>query len=100
MGVYPWHVLEAHRARILSFKNIDLSDTAAAALKARCVRDEDIIFKNQPGHRCLTTEPGHPGPPCDYYGTGVLRVVEYYDILDLYKIKANWFVKSRYELDV
>lgn len=28
--------------------------------------------------------------PLDYYGTGVMRRVEYYSNLDMFKIKANW----------
>ena len=27
--------------------------------------------------------------PTDYYNTGIMRIVEYYPNLDLYKIKAN-----------
>ena len=30
--------------------------------------------------------------PTDYYGTGTMRIVEYYPNLDIYKIKANWGV--------
>ena len=28
--------------------------------------------------------------PVDYYNTGTKRIIEYYEGIDLYKIKANW----------
>jgi len=36
----------------------------------------------------------------DYYSNGVIRRVEYYKYLDLFKIKANWERSNRYELDL
>ena len=32
--------------------------------------------------------------PIDYYNSGVMRIVEYYPNIDLYKIKANWTGKN------
>lgn len=68
--------------------------------KARCVNDEDIIFRTFKISSTITNKNPTISRPEDIYGTGVMRRTEYYEEIDLYKYKANWYLKSdnNYEL--
>jgi hypothetical protein len=101
MGLYSRTVLEESKDLLETFRNTD--ESRAQQFKARCVAMEDCIFRATlalgPHHHFLSTGPPLlQGPPRDYYGCGVLRQVEYYPSVDVFKIKANWYVKSTYQL--
>ena len=66
----------------------------------KLVSYEDFIFKNDATNIVLDNYDGwnHTGPT-DYYNTGTMRIVEYYQNLDLFKIKANWHWKSEWSLN-
>jgi hypothetical protein len=97
MGLYSRSVVYESKDLIESFRNTD--DTAVSRCKSRCVEMEDCVFKAHiKDHMFLSSSlPVVQGHPTPYYG-GSSRLVEYYPDMDLYKIKANWYVKPTYEL--
>ena len=89
IGVYSQKIINANKDFLLSTKNND--DNKLYEFKRLAITEEDHIFKNDPNtkiidnhHNRITTG------PTDYYGTGTMRIVEYYSNLDLYKIKSCW----------
>lgn len=67
-------------------------------IKTQCVMDEDIIFKTL-GVDHIVKQRAKVSKPYDVYKTGTMRIQEYYSEIDLYKYKANWFIKADYELN-
>lgn len=99
IGAYSQKYLHKIKPDLLKFKNEDYSEEALHRFKIKCVEAEDVFFKTSQtttyGNAGCTTE-----APLDFYKNGTLRVVEYYSNLDLYKVKANWFGKDKYELNL
>ena len=101
MGLYSRDVIHASRDLLETFRNADPSREAAQKMKTRCVQMEDCIFRSHAeGHTFLSFEPPGVSSPVDYYGNGIPRIVEYYPALAVYKIKANWYTKSIYQLSL
>lgn len=96
IGVYTAETIRANQAFLKSRKN--LSEDKSQTFKIQAVLLEDHIFNNSRVSNSMCRYPA-VFPPKDIYGTGVLRITEYYDCLDLYKYKANWAQKSSYELN-
>ena len=98
IGRYSRGHLESIKDRLIGeFKNLDLSPEAVQEYKKRGVSNEDIFLS--------LPDTGVYGPmgltvheSIDFYGTGVPRMVEYHEQLDLYKVKANWDTKDVYEV--
>lgn len=93
MGIYSQNIINQFSDFLLSRKNND--ENTCMDFKKSGLYYEDHIFKNDPNNIILDNFEGcyYDGPftgPTDYYNTGVMRIVEYYPNLDLYKIKANW----------
>lgn len=65
-------------------------------IKAQGVYDEDIIFKTfkSPVMKNFNMKDVIIKKPYDVYGSGVLRIEEYYPHVDMYKYKANWYIKQ------
>lgn len=87
MGVYGQNLINKFGYYLLTKKNTD---------ESRCMEfkkkfEEDYLFNHSSEGYVLDNYNGwnYTGPT-DYYGTGVMRIVEYYPNIDLYKIKANW----------
>lgn len=100
IGWYSTKTLNMHKTWLESMKCTDPGLLHVA--KSRAVDFEDYVFKRQHQkgmHRFLGRVTCVSGPT-DYYGTGVDRVVEYYASLDVYKIKANWYVRDVYQLSM
>ena len=96
IGVYTRTLLEKNRDFLESFRQChDVQKN-----KARCVDTEDFIFKTNAYHTFISSGPPFVQGPVDYYGSGVQRIVEYYNAMDLYKIKANWTTKPLYQLQL
>jgi len=98
IGVYSSEVLAHNKQFLLNQKNTD--EAKVQHFKIKGVDNEDSIFIRDINSRViyekgLTKATG----PLDCYGTGVMRIVLYYESLDLYKIKANWERKPTYELN-
>lgn len=96
MGLYSKKLLTRFASEIMSLKNLDFSEEALQKAKSVAVEKEDFLFSKYPSN-------GYSLPPkdCgekDFYGTGVTRKIEYYEGLDLYKAKSNWFSKNFWEI--
>uniref|UniRef100_A0A6C0F166 Glycosyltransferase n=1 Tax=viral metagenome TaxID=1070528 RepID=A0A6C0F166_9ZZZZ len=98
IGIYSQKIINSFQTD-LSIKNTD--ESKMMLLKTQSVCHEDIIFKNDVNNIILDNYDGwnYTGPT-DYYNTGTMRIVEYYENLDLFKIKANWYWKDVWCLNV
>lgn len=93
MGIYSQKLINTFKDFLLSKKNMD--DTKRMQFKIDGVNMEDYIFNHDPNNQVLDNFLNDycgdkTKGPTDYYGTGTMRIVEYYPNLDLYKMKANW----------
>ena len=98
MGSYKQEYLDSIQDQVLSFKNTDYSEAAVAKFKVNNIHWEDtLLVSKSPAYNntCRIVSDG-----TDVYSTGVIRIKEYYQDIDLYKIKANWEQKPIYELNV
>lgn len=88
IGIYSQALINSFADTIIPLKNY--SDATILSAK-QSVYAEDYIFFRDPTNKILDDYDGfiHEGPT-NYYGTGTMRIVEYYPNIDLYKIKANW----------
>jgi hypothetical protein len=88
IGIYSQTLLNTFADTIIPLKNH--SDATILSAK-QSVYAEDYIFFRDPTNTILDDYDGfiHEGPT-NYYGTGTMRIVEYYPNMDMYKIKANW----------
>jgi hypothetical protein len=98
MGAYPKSILLENREKILSLKNIDYTDNGLQNAKKTAIKTEDYFL--HPKTRFFNTKPRVTNGPVDFYGNGVMRIIEYFPDIDLYKIKANWHLKENYELNL
>jgi len=97
MGFYSISYLKKQRPFIIQQKNISLA--RIQEFKTKAIQTEDYLFNKNPNHKKLLGVPTI-SEPTDFYGTGVLRIVKYYETIDLYKIQANWQKSDTYELRV
>jgi hypothetical protein len=87
MGIYSQKIINEFGDFLLTKKNTDHSKLMEFKLRSH----EDYIFNNDKNNILLNNYEGWLATgPTDYYGTGTMRIVEYYPNLDIYKIKANW----------
>ena len=100
IGAYSYNYLQQIKEELLTYRNTDFSIESIQHYKQKGVSDEDkfLSMYREQYHYCNTTREG--SGPVDIYGTGVLRMIEYFPGIDLYKVKANWHGKSTYELNV
>ncbi len=108
LGVYKHSFLlqDATKARLLSKRSSDNPPYEEVyKLKCDCVTDEDFLFKMENDIAFTGSVKGlQMTRPQSIYG-GAKRITEYYEVLDLYKYKANWNGisprdhVSRYQLD-
>lgn len=88
MGIYSQRILNHFSNFLLSRKNT--SDMYLVHLK-NSNQIEDHMFKMDPNCKVLDNyHRSRQSPPVDYYKTGTMRIVEYYENIDIYKIKANY----------
>jgi hypothetical protein len=99
IGVYSNKIIHNFKDTLMELKNTD--PNKSQEFKKKGVEKEDIIFKMDKNNKLINNKDHFisSSGPYDYYNTGVLRLVEYYD-LDLYKLKANWEKKENYELKI
>jgi hypothetical protein len=98
IGMYSVRVVEQFRSNIMALKNTFNTLESIQRCKAAGVRTEDCVFKLNRAHHAILGRNRTTTGPTDYYGNGIPRIVEYFEALDLYKIKANWYAKPVYEL--
>jgi hypothetical protein len=94
MGIYSQKFIESNKKDILSYKNID---NDLQKFKKKLIKHEDIFIKKS---KSLVSSPRKKSNPKNYYSSGVLRIEEYFEDLDLYKIKSNWKAKDNYEVKI
>jgi hypothetical protein len=97
IGYYTTEVIHSNREFLNSMRGDKPGQLSE--LKARCVTTEDWLFKHDPTGAQLDVAM-IVNPPIDPYDTGVLRRVEYYPELDLFKFKANWGQSYSYVTDL
>ena len=91
IGIYSTQIIKKFETFLLSVKNIH--EDRCKLFKKKGIAWEDYIFKNDENNKVLNNPSGEHisrSKPVDYYNTGTKRVIDYYDGIDLYKIKANW----------
>ena len=80
---------------LLSNKNTD--ENKCHSYKIDAILNEDYIFIHDSNNMQLSGCRNVCEGPLDYYKTGTMRIVEYYNNLDLYKIKANWKLIEKFD---
>lgn len=99
IGAYKQEYLDSINFQILEFKNQAYDPETINQYKTKCVDREDTFLRT-PNSEVYCKSGCTTEGPLDFYKNGVPRVVEYYSDLDLYKIKANWVGKDKYELNL
>jgi len=93
-----WDYIQQIKDKIMIYKNTNLDEYSLQKLKKLIVDDEDKFLFPSEHYYCESLP--RILEPVDFYGNGVLRQIENYFEVDLYKIKANWFHKPNWELKV
>jgi len=89
IGIYSQKIINENKDYLLKYKNKD--DNNLLTIKYQYTDIEDYIFNNDRNNIVLDNyDDWNYTGPSDYYSTGIMRIVEYYPNIDLYKIKANW----------
>lgn len=95
IGAYSHQYIQSIRTDVLALRNTgNLSD-----FKSTLVLYEDRFLANHRDKAYTKIPPDITGP-VDFYSNGVPRIIHYYEELDLYKTKANWELKSKYEINL
>lgn len=98
IGIYSQQIINKYSDFLIANKNVKESEIMR--FKSLNIKYEDYIFKSDKNNIVLDNYNGHNYTgPTDYYGSGVMRIVEYYPNLDLFKIKANWGGSKNWVLD-
>lgn len=97
IGIYPMNLILEHKNKILLLKNSSYELSKIQEFKKLGCKFEDFIFKLSKTHQFFQHSLEIQGKT-DIYGNGVIRLIEYYNVLDLYKYKANWELKDIFEL--
>jgi hypothetical protein len=93
IGSYKWSYMQKRKNEILKYKN---NNNDIQSFKKKLINEEDVFLKPKTHYYCGI--PRKTIPATDYYKNNTQRIVEYFSEIDLYKIKANWSIKSTYEL--
>ena len=97
MGIYKHQDIINLKPFILNHKSSDLPCTdEVLELKKKGVSFEDFIFRKLLCENHLSDR--QILPPRDVYGNGVMRITEVFSTIGIYKYKANWNLKNKYEL--
>lgn len=100
MGSYSWDSLIQLKSLIVSdYKNESFDVSISNRFKTMLVQRESTgeIFLRTP--YCYSTIE-IKGVVTGHYGSSTPRVLEYYPDIDLYKLKANWFVKDTWTVQL
>jgi hypothetical protein len=100
IGAYSWEYLQNIKDELFSYRNTDFSEESIQMWKQKGINDEDKFIScfRSKYHYCNT--PRINQGFTDIYQTGTPRVIEYFPGVDFYKVKANWYNKNKYELNV
>jgi hypothetical protein len=97
IGAYSWELLNNNLEKLLSFKNTDYSEEKIQYYKKLGVPNEDWLM-NENKHNCYCIKPREIVYGVDIYNTNTPRIIEIFEELDLFKVKANWRRKEKYEI--
>ena len=90
IGIYSQKIINQFKDFLLLRKNND--ESKCLEFKNINFNFEDYIFKNDNNNIILDDyNDVNASKPIDYYNTGVIRIIEYYPNLDLYKMKSWYF---------
>jgi len=99
MAILSYDFVKKNKDLFLKYKNKNYDFESLQNVKKRLISEEDKIFSTI--NRCLNKSKRIIiGDSIDYYKSGVNRIVEYYPDIDVTKIKSNWHVKEKYELNL
>ena len=93
IGYYSKNCLKIHEKILSKFKNQSYTHRSLMNSKDNAVRAEDIISNKYKSQIAYQTYGPHVEGPTDFYNTGTPRVTEWYSGLDIYKIKANYYMR-------
>ena len=96
VGIYTKQKIKDFEKQIMSFYNTKHSSETLNYLKTMVIHNESFILRSSP----FLCKYRNVSGPSDIYNNGVPRISEYFPELDYYKFKANWFLKSNYELKI
>lgn len=100
MGLYSDSFILNKKDFILkNYKNTNYETTELQKFKSRLVEQEDTLFDGQFSFT-LNRKKRIVSEPVDFYKNGVLRIVEKFPDIGLSKVKANWFVKKNYTINI
>lgn len=99
MGLYSHDLIVSNRDLLNKFKNYSNSKESLQKYKSLNVEYEDWLL-NLCESPCYCNNPPETSGPVDYYNNGVMRIIEKYSEIDIYKMKANWHLKNEYELSL
>jgi hypothetical protein len=107
IGAYKYSYLKNNEQRLMAIKNTDYSRDSIQQWKQWGVENEDYMLWKESSTRCdiynqhlipaegfiIVNEP-------KWYDSNVIRRIEYYPQLDIYKNKSNWQQKCWMEIDI
>jgi hypothetical protein len=94
IGAYRWSYLQKCSHILMDYKG---NNKESQKYKRKLIYREDVLLEFGPEIVCFSDVPRKEFGPIDYYGTGVLRKIYYYEKIDLYKIQSNWIPKKEDE---
>lgn len=98
MGLYSQSYIQDKKDEILSYKNTEYHEQGLQKYKNRLIKHEDIFLSPKKNYFC--SKPRTTTKADNFYGTDSKRIIEYFQEIDFYKIKANWFLKKNYKLTI
>ena len=96
IGLYDLKILNKFSDHIIAYENYSNDFEILNKIKSSLISKESFILRNHP-HICNVRQDFDPS---DVYKNGVMRKTEYFPDIDLYKFKANWFLKNKYEINL
>jgi hypothetical protein len=100
IGAYSWEYLKTIQNDLMSFRNTDYSVESIQKWKILGVENEDKYLSSYRDKYHYSSLPRTQSEPIDLYNTGVFRIIEHFSEIDFYKLKANWYNRDVYELNV
>lgn len=100
MGSYKQSYLDDIKEELLKYKNTNYSQESLQHYKSLLVQKEDLFFHKTKNKKEYNSTLRLTEGPLDFYKNGIPRIIEYFEQMDLYKVKANWYPKPTYELNL
>lgn len=96
MGLYSWKYLQEKKEEILLYKNIEYDKEKTNSYKQRLVDNEDVFLnKTYAFNSKLRTRKEN----ISFYTENTKRIIEHYEDINFFKIKANDKVTTEYTLE-